>query len=161
MAASAKSSVDLDSNPRAIITTREFDAPRAMVFQAWTDPEHLAQWWGPDGFSLNSESYDLRVGGQWRFVMHGPDGTDYDNVVTFEVIEQPARLVYSQGNRNDPEMFRTTVTFEALDDRRTRITLHAEFRTAAERDRIAREFGAVEGAAQTLARLADHLATMA
>jgi uncharacterized protein YndB with AHSA1/START domain len=161
VAAAAKSSVDLGSNPRAIVTMREFDAPRALVFEAWTDPKHLAQWWGPDGFSLTSASYDLRVGGQWRFVMHGPDGTDYDNLVTFEVIEKPARLVYSQGDSNDPEMFRTTVTFEALDDRRTRVTLHAEFPTAAERDRIAREFGAVEGAAQTLARLAGYLATMA
>lgn len=156
----AESSVDLDSNPRAIVTTREIAAPCALVFAAWTDPKHLAQWWGPDGFRTTTESFELRVGGQWRFVMHGPDGTDFENLITFEVIEKPARLMYRQGDWNNPEMFRTTVTFEELDARRTRITLHAEFPTAAERDRVAKEYGAVEGAMQTLARLAAHVATM-
>jgi hypothetical protein len=79
----AKSSLDLDSDPRAIIGMREFDAPRDLVFDAWTDPKHLAQWWGPNGFTTTTMSFDLRPGGVWRFVMHGPDGRDYQNRITW------------------------------------------------------------------------------
>jgi Activator of Hsp90 ATPase homolog 1-like protein len=69
---SVKSSLDLDSDARSIIGTREFDAPRQLVFSAWTDPKHLAQWWGPVGFSTTTMSFDFSQGGIWRFVMHGP-----------------------------------------------------------------------------------------
>jgi hypothetical protein len=69
----AKNSLDLDSDPRSIIGVREFDAPRDLVFAAWTDPQHLAHWWGPNGFTTTTFSFDLRPGGVWRFVMHGPD----------------------------------------------------------------------------------------
>lgn len=155
----ATSSVDLDTDPRAIIATRELDAPRALVFEVWTDPKHLSQWWGPDGFSVTSQSFDMRPGGTWRFVMHGPDGTDYDNLVTFEIVEKPARLVYRHGDASEPEQFRTTVTFEALDARRTRVTLHAVFPSAAARDRVVREFGAARGAEQTLARMDAYVAS--
>ena len=153
------SKVDLASDPRAIIATRELAAPRALVFEVWTDPKHLAQWWGPDGFSLTSQSFEMRPGGTWRFVMHGPDGTDYDNLVTFEVVEKPARLIYRHGGEDEPEQFRTTVTFEALDERRTRVTLHAVFPSAAERDRVVRDFGAAKGAEQTLARMDAYVAS--
>jgi uncharacterized protein YndB with AHSA1/START domain len=85
----AKSSLDLDSDPRSIVGMREFDAPRDLVFAAWTDPEHLAQWWGPNGFTTTTMSFDLRPGGIWRFVMHGPDGRDYQNRITFEEVVPP------------------------------------------------------------------------
>ena len=85
----AKSSLDLDTDPRSIIGMREFDAPRDLVFAAWTDPKHLAQWWGPNGFTTTTMSFDLRSGGIWRFVMHGPDGRDYQNRITFEEIVPP------------------------------------------------------------------------
>jgi uncharacterized protein YndB with AHSA1/START domain len=78
----ARNSIDLDSDPRSIIGSRVLDAPRELVFKAFTDPQHLAAWWGPDGFSLTTHSFDFRVGGVWRFVMHGPDGRDYQNRVT-------------------------------------------------------------------------------
>jgi uncharacterized protein YndB with AHSA1/START domain len=80
----ATSRVDLDRDPRSIIGTREFDAPRALVFSVWTDPKHLAQWWGPFGFTTTTPSFDFRPGGVWRFVMHGPDGRNYQNRITFE-----------------------------------------------------------------------------
>ena len=154
----ARSSTDLDQDPRAIITTRVFDAPRELVWSAWTDPNHLAQWWGPNGFTTMTSAYDLRPGGTWRFVMHGPDGRDYQNLVTFDEIVKPERLVYRHGDDVEPVQFHTTVTFEDLGGK-TRLTLRAQFPTADARDRVVREFGAAEGAVQTIERLADYLAT--
>ena len=90
----AISSLDLDRDPRSIVGTREFDAPRALVFSAWTDAKHLAQWWGPNGFTTTTYTFDFRPGGIWRFVMHGPDGRDYQNLITFEEIVPPERIVY-------------------------------------------------------------------
>ena len=158
----ARSSVDLDHDPTAIIATRELDAPRELVWRAWTDPKHLAQWWGPDGFTTTTSAFDMRPGGAWRFVMHGPDGRDYDNLITFEEIVRPSLLRYHHGGEDaEPVQFRTTVTFEDLAGGRTRITLHATFPSAAERDRVIRDYGAAKGAEQTLSRLADYVATLA
>ena len=83
----ARNSIDLDRDPQAIIAVRELDAPRALVFEAWTDPKHLSQWWGPNGFTTTTSAFDMRPGGVWRFVMHGPDGRDYQNTITyFEIV---------------------------------------------------------------------------
>jgi uncharacterized protein YndB with AHSA1/START domain len=158
---SARSNLDLDQDPRSIIATRVFDAPRELVWKAWTDPEHLAQWWGPDGFSTTTSAYDLRPGGVWRFVMHGPDGRDYQNRITFDEIVKPERIAYHHGGGDDvePVQFRTTVTFEDISGK-TRLTLHAVFPSAAARERVIKQYGADKGAVQTLSRLADYLAKM-
>ncbi len=154
-----KSNLDLQSDPRSIIGIREFDAPRELVFAAWTDAKHLAQWWGPNGFTTTSH-FEFRPGGVWRFVMHGPDGRDYQNRVTFEEIVPPERIVYRHGGGEDvePVQFRQTVMFEDLGGRRTRITWRGDFPSAAERDRVVKEYGAGEGLVQTMARLADYVA---
>jgi len=154
--------LDLDSDPRAIVGMREFDAPRALVFSAWTDPKHLAQWWGPFGFTTTTFSFDFRPGDVWRFVMHGPDDRDYQNRVTFEEIVPPQRIVYRHGGGDDvePVQFRQTVIFEDLGGR-TRITWRGEFPSAAERDRVIKEYGADKGLAETLTRLRDYVAAMA
>src|SRR6187455_1664462 len=112
----ARNSVDLDSDPRAMVGMREFDAPRELVWTAWTDPKHLSQWWGPDGFTTTTSAFDMRPGGVWRFVMHGPDGRDYENRVTFDEIVKPERIAYRHGGGGDiePVQFRTTVTFDDL-----------------------------------------------
>ena len=156
-----KSSLDLDSDPRTMIGTRVFDAPRELVWQVWTDPKHLAQWWGPNGFTTTTSAYDARPGGVWRFVMHGPDGRDYQNRITFDEIVKPERLVYHHGGGDDvePVQFRTTVTFEDLGGK-TKVTMRGVFPSAAERDRVIKEYGADKGLVQTLARLADHLARL-
>ena len=88
----AKNSIDLERDPRSIIGSRVLDAPRALVFSAWTNPKHLAQWWGPNGFTTTTHAYDFRPGGVWRFVMHGPDGRDYQNRITFDEIVPPELL---------------------------------------------------------------------
>ena len=155
----AKNSLDLETDPRSIIGVREFDAPRELVFAAWTDPKHLSQWWGPNGFTTTTSSFDFRPGGVWRFVMHGPDGRDYQNRVTFDEIVPPERIVYRHGGGADvePVQFRQTVTFEALGER-TRLTWRGVFPSAAERDRVIKEYHADTGLAQTMARLAEFVA---
>jgi uncharacterized protein YndB with AHSA1/START domain len=156
----APSGVDLDGDPRAIVGTREFDAPRALVFSAWTDPKHLAQWWGPNGFTTTTYSFEFRPGGVWRFVMHGPDGRDYQNRITFEEIVAPERIVYRHGGGGDdvePVQFRTTVLLEEL-GKRTRVTWRGEFPSAAERNRVVKDYGADKGLEQCMARLADFVA---
>ena len=154
----ATNSIDLHLDSRAIIAVREFDAPRDLVFEAWTDPEHLSRWWGPTGFTTTTSSFDMRPGGVWRFVMHGPDGRDYQNRITYEEIVRPLRIVYRHGGGEDvePVRFTTTVTFEALEAKsggKTRITMRMDFPSAAERDRVIKDYGADKGLAQTLTRL--------
>ena len=122
---SARNSIDLERDPRSIIGTRVFDAPRELVFSAFTDPKHLAQWWGPDGFTTTTRPFEFRPGGVWRFVMHGPDGRDYQNRITFDEIVPPERIVYRHGGGDDvePVQFTQTLTFEDLGGN-TRLTWH-------------------------------------
>jgi uncharacterized protein YndB with AHSA1/START domain len=93
--------------------------------------------------------------------MHGPDGRDYQNRITYDEIVKPERLVYRHSGADDvePVQFRVAVTFEDIGGK-TRLTMRALFPSAAERDRVVRDYGAAEGAKQTLARLAQHLVTM-
>lgn len=155
-------SLDLDRDPRSIVGTRVFDAPRGLVFSAFTDPKHLAQWWGPNGFSTTTSAFDFRPGGVWRFVMHGPDDRDYQNRITFEEIVRPERIVYRHGDRSDdpaekdlePVQFRMTVIFEELGGK-TRLIWRNEFPSVAERDRVIKEYGADKGLVETMARLAE------
>ena len=158
---SAKNSLDLEQDPRSIIGTRVFDAPRELVWTAWTDPKHLAQWWGPNGFSTTTSAFDMRPGGVWRFVMHGPDGRDYQNRITFDEIVRPERIVYrhSGGEDVEPVQFTQTVTFEDVGGK-TRLTWRGVFPSAAERERVIKEYGADKGLVQTLSRLGEYLATM-
>ncbi|CAN5325008.1 hypothetical protein BH11PSE11_BH11PSE11_29000 [soil metagenome] len=92
--------------------TRVYDAPVTAVWDAWTDPKQAAQWWGPRGFTITTHSKDLRVGGNWVYTMHGPDGIDYPNATHYLEVEKHARLVYDHGASDDrPPLFRVTVTF--------------------------------------------------
>jgi len=100
------------NKPNEIQLTRVYDAPVSLVWEAWTDPEQTAQWWGPRGFTLTTHSKDLRVGGTWNYTMHGPDGTDYRNITQYLEVEPQSRLVYDHGgNETQPPLFRVTVTF--------------------------------------------------
>jgi uncharacterized protein YndB with AHSA1/START domain len=139
---------------REIVATRVFDAPRELVFEMWTDPTHVAQWWGPKGFTNSIHEMNVSPGGSWRFVMHGPDGTDYPNHIVYTEVVRPEWIAYD--HVSGPR-FRATATF-ADEGGKTRLTVRMVFETPALRDRTAREFGAVEGLNQTLGRLADKLA---
>src|SRR5258706_7128695 len=76
---------------------RVFDAPRELVWKVWTEPEHIGKWWGPNGFTTTTHKMEVKAGGVWRFVMHGPDGRDYQNKITFIEVVKPERLVYKHG----------------------------------------------------------------
>ena len=159
---SARNSLDLDSDPKVIEGIRVLDAPRALVFAAFTDPKHLAQWWGPDGFTTTTSSFDFRPGGAWRFVMHGPDGRDYQNRITFEEIVPNELVAYRHDGGEDvePVQFRTRVTFEDIAGK-TRLIWRGEFASAEERARVIRDYGADKGLVQTLARLDQYMAVLA
>jgi len=157
----AKNSEVAATSDREIVMERIFNAPRELVFEAWTDPKHVAQWWGPKGFTNTFQEIDVRPGGVWRFVMHGPDGVDYQNRIIYDEIVKPERLVYTHGSgeEGDPGQFQVTVTF-AEQGGKTKLTMQMLFESAAERDKVIKEFGAIEGANQTLDRLEEHLAKM-
>jgi uncharacterized protein YndB with AHSA1/START domain len=142
---------------REIVASRLLNAPRELVFDAWTDPHRVAQWWGPTGFTTTTHEMAVEPGGVWRFVMHGPDGVDYDNTIVFIEVVRPERLVYSHsGKAGEPIEFHVTATFEDQGGK-TLLTMRSVFATQAERDRVVKEFGAIEGAHQTLERLAHYL----
>jgi uncharacterized protein YndB with AHSA1/START domain len=122
-----------DAVGREIVSVREFDAPQALVWRAWTEPSHLARWWGPKGFSSTFHEFDLRPDGEWRFVMHGPDGTDYKNRSLFREITPPERLVFDHVSGH---IFQGSANFEALDSEHTRVTYTMLHRTAEDCERV-------------------------
>lgn len=142
---------------RELVVSRVFDVPPDRLWRAWTDPAQLTRWWGPEGFSTTTHEIDLRPGGVWRFTMHGPDGRDYPNRVEFDEVLEARRLRYRHTPVDgvEPVCFDMLMTFEPLDDgRRTGLVLRMAFPTSAERERVGREYGAFEGALQTVGRLA-------
>ncbi len=143
---------------REIVITRTFDAPRETVWAAWTDAKHLDQWWGPTGFRNETHAMDFRIGGVWRYTMHGPDGTDYPNWIRYREIVRLSRLFYDHGADKDDEVhFEASATFEDLGDGRTRVTMRSLFPTKEARDHVVHVYGAIEGGKQTLDRSAAYI----
>jgi uncharacterized protein YndB with AHSA1/START domain len=138
---------------REIILSRVLDAPRELVFDAFTDPAHVAQWWGPDGFSTKVHQMEVKPGGTWRFLFTGPDGTEFPNRITYREVKRPERLVYRHDSDvdDDPKAFEVTVTFEAQ-GQKTKLTMHSIFPSAQACQHV-KSFGAVELGQQTLAKL--------
>lgn len=144
---------------REIVLTRTLDAPCELVWRAWTEPEHMPAWWGPNGFTTTVHEMEVRPGGVSRYTMHGPDGTDYPNRVRYCEVVRPERLVYDHDDDGAGERaFQVTVTFEAVSGG-TRVTNRMLFPTAEAREMTVK-FGAVELGYQTLGRLAEYLARM-
>src|SRR4029453_865393 len=110
-----------------------FDTPRELVFKAWTDPDHLALWWGPKGFTNTFQEFDLRPGGRWRFVIHDPNGAEYQNESVFIEVVEPERLVFQ--HLKPVHEFQATVTFEDLGGR-TKLTWRMLFDSAAECEKV-------------------------
>lgn len=126
---------------REIITERLIHAPRDLVFAAWTDPEQVGKWWGPNGFTNTIHEMDVRPGGHGRFVMHGPDGMDYQNHSVFVEVVRPELLVFD--HVSTPK-FRSTVTF-ADEDGKTRLVMRGVFEDVLAYEMAVKTFGAVEG----------------
>ena len=111
-----------ESNEIRIV--RVYDAPVKLVWEAWTDPAQVAQWWGPRGFTLTTHSKDLRVGGIWHYTMHGPDGKDWINKTLYHEVVPYAKLVYDHGgNDEQAPLFRVTATFKDLGNDRTELVM--------------------------------------
>ncbi len=144
---------------RELMITRLINAPRELVWKVWTEPEHVAQWWGPTGFTNTIHEMNVKAGGVWRLTMHGPDGRDYPNKIVFIEVVKPERLVYrhSGDEGTEPVSFHVTVSFEKQDNK-TLLTMKSIFGSAAELERLDKEYGAREGMKQHVGRLEEYVA---
>ncbi|TFV73868.1 ATPase [Blastococcus sp. CT_GayMR19] len=142
---------------REIVISRVIGALRELVFEAFTEVRHLSRWWGPDGFTTTTRSFEFRVGGEWDFVMHGPDGTDYQEWISWTEIVPPERIALLHGEfRGDPNAFESVLTFEP-DGAATRIDMRTVFPTRELRDEAVEKYHAIEGGRQTLGNLAAYV----
>ena len=142
---------------REIVISRVISAPRELVFEAFTEVRHLSRWWGPEGFSTTTRAFEFRVGGAWEFVMHGPDGTDYQEWITWREIVPPERIALLHGeSRDDPNAFESVLTFEPAGEG-TRIVMRAVFPAKELRDEAVEKYHAIDGGQQTLSNLAAYV----
>ena len=137
---------------REFVHSRLVDAPRERVFRAFAEPEHLARWWGPNGFTSTFQEFELRPGGHWRFVMHGPDGTDYPNESVFLEVAAPERVVLE--HLSESHHFFMYITFTAQGSK-TLVGWRQVFDTAVHKERVASIVS--EANEQNLSRLATEV----
>lgn len=144
------------NSPNEIRITRVYDVPVTVVWDAFTDPDQAAQWWGPRGFTLTTHSKDLRPGGIWDYTMHGPDGVDYPNKALYHEVEKCRKLVYDHGRNDDrPPLFRVTVWFSESEGKTTmEMTMTL---ASAEEAEATRKFIKDAGGNATWDRLAEYL----
>ena len=139
---------------REIRAARVLDVPRDLVFRFWTEKEHIERWWAPSGYTVSTSEMNVRSGGVWRFVVHGPDDTNYHNKIVYDDIARPERLVYTHTGGTK---FQATVTF-VRHGSKTRVSVRLVFESAAERQETVRKYNAVAGLNETLDRLAQYAA---
>ena len=147
------------SDERELIITRTLNAPRALVWRAFSDPAHLSRWWGPAGFTNPVCELDFRVGGHWHNVMRGPDGSEYPTDFTFVEIVEPERVVFRNApakgevwGDNPPPSFVRTITFEDIGGRQTLLTIHAVFDSLEHKEAVVRR-GWIEGTNESFDKL--------
>lgn len=133
-------------------------APRELVWEVWTKPEHIVHWWGPVGFTTTSGKMEVQPGSSWDFTMHGPDGRDYPNRIIFLEVKKPELLIYKHAGDDDtePVNFHVTVSFEAAGND-THLTMRSTFNSAEELDRLNRVYGIIQGETDTVNRLEEYL----
>src|ERR1700692_916455 len=142
---------------REIVISRVISAPRELVFEAFTEVRHLSQWWGPEGFTTTTRAFEFRVGGGGDFVVHGPDGADYQEGIPWPAPPPPERIALLHGeSRGDPNAFESVLTF-APDGAATRIEMRTVFPTKELRDEAVEKYHAIEGGRQTLSNLAAYV----
>ncbi len=149
----------MNSNEEAvsleIVSKRMFDSPRELLFEAFSDPDRLVNWWGPKGFANTFSEFDLRPGGAWRFVMHGPDGVDYQNAKDFLEVVKPERIVFR--HLRPMHRFQMTMTFVSLAGK-TELTWRMVFESGGENPKL--KGFIIEANEQNFDRLEAYLATM-
>jgi len=151
---------ELQEDERTIVISRVFQAPRKLVYEAFAGPKQVVEWWGPDGFSTTVLEMDLRPGGKWRIVMHGPDGTNYPNEMTITEVAPMERIeIDVVGGKEGATLVQMHRTITWTDEGGgTRLTLKNVFESRELRDENVRTYKSVEGGRQLLVRLAKHLA---
>ena len=137
---------------REVVHSRLIDAPPERVFRAFAEPEHLAKWWGPNGFTSTFHTFELRPGGQWRFVLHGPDGTNYPNENVFREVVAPERVVVE--HLSEDHHFFLIITF-AEQESGTLVAWRQVFDSAAHKEHVAALV--LEANEQNLSRLANEV----
>lgn len=147
------------ASDRTITVKRMVKAPRALVWKACTEPEHIDRWWGPDGFTNRTLRMEFRVGGEWEYTMTGPDGKVWPNLITYRSIEPISRMAYDHGDPADPKQFEGELSFDQQGDG-TMVTLRVIFSSKEARDQAVEQVGAIEGGKQTLAHLAAYAETL-
>ena len=155
---------EVSINEGEITITRVLRAPRELVWQVLTNPEGFDRWWGPEGFTTTTEKYELHVGGVWKHVMHGPDGSDYPNKSVFTEVTPPERLAYrhagGKAEGGGGVSFESSFTLEVVSECETKVILRNKFPTAEDLQRVIEQYNAAEGGQQTLARLDEYVATL-
>jgi len=142
-----------DIADRSLVVSRVFNAPIDLVWRMWTDPEHIKNWWGPNGFTNTIYKMDVKSGGEWDFIMHGPDGTDYKNKSVFKEIIKHKKIVYE--HISGPK-FLATIEFEKQGEQ-TYLKWHMLFETEEEFIRTVKTFKADEGLKQNVEKLQAYL----
>jgi uncharacterized protein YndB with AHSA1/START domain len=144
---------DGKTDNREIVINRLLNAPRELVYEAWTNPKHLVNWWGCKNFSTIFQQIEIKPGGKWHFTMNGPDGASFSNFALFTEVVKPERLVYLHAaSETDEPNFKVTVTFEERGTK-TWLTMRSVYATVAERDHAVKAFGVVRGSNETIDKL--------
>ena len=144
--------MESNTKDRELVITRTLNAPADLAWEVFTQPEHIANWWGPNGFTNTIYTMDVRPGGLWELVMHGPDGTDYKNKSIYKEIVPLKKIVFDHFNPD----FTTTIEFTDLGEQ-THINWHMLFNTAEEFIQVVKTFKADEGLKQNIERLNAYL----
>lgn len=144
-----------NTKDRELFLTRMLDAPIDLVWEAFTKPEHIAKWWGPNGFTNTITTMDMKPGGEWNLVMHGPDGTDYKNSSVFKEIIPHKKIVFDHFAPN----FTTTIELEAQGEQ-THLKWHMLFESSEVFIQVVKTFKADEGLKQNFEKLNQYLAKM-
>ena len=144
-----------NTKDRELLLTRTLNAPIDLVWEAWTDPQHIAKWWGPNGFTNTITTMDMKPGGEWILTMHGPDGTDYKNKSIFKEVIPHKKIVFDHIAPN----FTATIEFEARGEQ-THLTWHMLFETTEQFIQVVKTFKADDGLKQNVDKLNAYLAEM-
>lgn len=156
------STVTARPSDHEVVFTRLLDAPVEKAWRVWTDPVHLHQWFGPDGFTITTHEFAFAPGGVWRFTMHGPDGVDNPNVVVFREIVPPTRLVYENGwDLPGAALDFTAVVPLVPQGKKTSLSIHLTFADAQALKTAVEIYGVIDGGTQTLGRIAGYLGSVA
>ena len=142
-----------------LIHTRILDAPRDLVWEVWTTPAHIKEWWGPNGFSLTTKSMNVESGKIWDFIMHGM-GRDWVNKIEYVEVKKPSLLSYKHsGEKSEDYNFTVSISFAEVEGK-TLLTMKSTFKSKAIIEELNRQVNAIEGGKQTLKRLEKYLITL-